>query len=81
MTSFQKLFLHPQKHVRTIEHNNYIKINTFPNCIHLGRADMGVCSRADTGVCPYLRLPKPKLGRSTLRKAEKSGLLEAASLP
>ena len=29
----------------------------------------------------YLRLPKPKLGRSTLRKAEKRGLLEAASLP
>ena len=90
MTSFQMLFLHPQAHVYTTKHNNYIKINTFPPIIYIwgradtgvcSRADTGVCSRADTGVCPYLRLPKPKLGRSTLRKAEKRGLLEAASLP
>jgi hypothetical protein len=41
MTSFQKLFLHPQEHVRTIEHNNYIKINTFPQLYTFGEGRHG----------------------------------------
>ena len=35
MTSFQMLFLHPQAHVYTTEHNNYIKINTFLPIIYI----------------------------------------------
>ena len=41
MTSFQKLFLHPQAHVYTIEHNNYIKINTFHHLYTLGEGRHG----------------------------------------
>ena len=41
MTSFHKLFLHPQAHVHTIKHNNYIKINTFLQLYTFGEGRHG----------------------------------------
>ena len=62
MTSFQKLFLHPQTHVHMVEHNNYIKINTFPHLYTFGEGRHGSLLSGRHGSLPLLTLAEAEIG-------------------